>query len=416
MMRPFKVGVSTRYAFRSVTRNARRTLLSILGIGVGCALALVMESLNRGRDELFARMGAYSGAGHLRVVPAGWRVRRDPRLRLANPDAAEAAARALPGLRAVTTRARSQVLLAMGTRVVPVEMVGVDPQGEPQTYKFVRDMAQGRYLNAGEAGTVVVGKAVAERLLAELDDEILATAVGASGEIESAMFRIVGIAATGSEEIDASICQVGLPDLARLTGIPGAGEVTVIVEDWQRTDELRGALAARLPAGDEVLTWGEINPEFKGHLEQDQATSRVVSAIILLIVFLGVASAQLAAVLERRREFAVLSAVGMSGFRMVRLVLSEALGVGLGGGALGLALGLPIALRLARSGLDFRAIMGSSYSFQNVVIEPVIYGSFGLWILAYVAAVALGATVLASLYPAWFASKTDPAVALRVAP
>ena len=51
----------------------------------------------------------------------------------------------------------------------------------------------------------------------------------------------------------------------------------------------------------------------KGHLEQDAASARFVSAIILLIVLLGVASAQLAAVLERRREFAVLSALGMSG-------------------------------------------------------------------------------------------------------
>ena len=63
------------YAVRSLGRNARRTALSIVGIGIGCALALFMESLNRGRDELFARMGAYGGAGHVRIVPDGWRER-----------------------------------------------------------------------------------------------------------------------------------------------------------------------------------------------------------------------------------------------------------------------------------------------------------------------------------------------------
>ena len=109
-----------------------------------------------------------------------------------------------------------------------------------------------------------------------------------------------------------------------------------------------------MPAGDEVLTWGEISPEFKGHLEQDKATSRFVSGIILLIVLLGVASAQLAAVLERRREFAVLSALGMSGSRMVRLVLQEGSLLGLGGAALGLALGLPVVWRFSRTGLDLR--------------------------------------------------------------
>ena len=64
--------VSTTYAWRSLGRHRRRTVLSVIGIGVGCALALFMESMNRGRDELFARMGAYAGAGHVRIVPAGW--------------------------------------------------------------------------------------------------------------------------------------------------------------------------------------------------------------------------------------------------------------------------------------------------------------------------------------------------------
>jgi ABC-type lipoprotein release transport system permease subunit len=407
--------VAGRYAMRSVGRNARRTALSVLGIGVGCALALFMESINRGRDELFARMGAYSGAGHLRVVPKGWRERRDPRLRLSGPSTDLAAARALGGVAAVTVRARAQVLLAMGTHVLPVEMVGVEPETEPRTYRFVQNVQQGRYLKPGETGAVVIGKAAAERLVAELDDELLATAVGRGGRIESAMFRIAGIVATGSEEIDASICQVALPDLERLTGLDGAGEVVVMLADWRADEEARARLVPAVAPGDEVLTWAEITPEFKGHLEQDKAASRFVSAVILLIVLLGVASAQLAAVLERRREFAVLSALGMGAGRLVRLVLQEALVIGAAGAVLGTALGLPVVWKLARSGLDFRRYMGASYSFQGVVIEPVIYGDFGGWIAGYVLAVAIGASVAASLYPALFAARTDPAVALRLA-
>ena len=407
--------VAGRYALRSVGRNLRRTALSVVGIGIGCALALFMESLNRGRDELFARMGAYSGAGHLRVVPEGWRARRDPRLRLADGRGAREAAASLPGVAAVTVRARAQALLAMGTHVLPVEIVGVDPQNEPRTYRFVQKMQGGRYLRPGERGSAVIGKAAAERLLVDLEDEVVATAVGPGGRIESMMLRIVGIVATGSEEIDAGICQVTLQDVERLSGLSGPGEVTVILEDWRTADAARALLAPRVARGDEVLTWGEIAPEFQGHLEQDKATSRFVSALILLIVLLGVASAQLAAVLERRREFAVLSALGMSAGRMVRLVFQEALALGVAGGALGLALGLPLVWRLARAGLDFRKYMGSSYAFQGVVIEPVIYGDLGVWIVPYVLVVAVGATVAASLYPALFAARTDPATALRVA-
>ena len=407
--------VSMKYAVRSVGRHARRTALSVLGIGIGCALALFTESMNRGRDELFARMGAYSGAGHLRVVPADWNARRDPRLRLADWQADLAAARALPGAAAVTVRARTQALLAMGTHVVPVELTGVDPVHEPRTFRLVQQVQQGRYLKPGEQGAVVVGKAIAERLSAGLDDEILASAVGRHGSIESAMLRIVGIVATGSDEGDAGVSQVALEDVERLTGLAGAGEVTVILADWRETDAARAELASRLRGTDQALTWGEISPEFKGHMEQDKAASRFISVIILLIVLLGVASAQLAAVLERRREFAVLSAVGMKVVPMVRLVLLEAVTLGLAGAVVGLALGLPAVWRFSRVGLDFRNLMGEGYSFQGVLIEPIIYPDFGIWIVPYTLTVAFAATIIASLYPAWFAARTDPAVALRVA-
>jgi ABC-type lipoprotein release transport system permease subunit len=407
--------VSTQYAARSIARNLRRTALSVAGIAVGCVLALFMESLNRGKGELFARMGATSGVGHVRVVPSGWRERRDPRLRLADWQTDAAAARALPGVDVVTVRARAQTLLAMGTHVVPVELAGVEPAVEPRTFRYVQRVQAGRYLREGDSGGLVIGRAIADRLDADIDDEIVATTVGSGGDIRNALFRIVGIVSTGTDDADEAVCQVTRDDLERLTGLPGAGEVLLVLNDFRRIDEARALLAPRLAPGDQALTLSELAPEIEGHLEQDSASSRFVSAIIILIVLLGVASAQLAAVLERRREFAVLSALGMGGLSMARLILLEALMLGLAGAAAGLALGAPLSWWLSREGLDFSRMFGSGYAFQGVLFEPVIYGDFGWWIAVYVAVVALGATTLASLYPAWYAARTDPAVALRVA-
>ena len=409
------MGTAWTYARRSLRRNARRTALSIVGIGIGCALALFMESLNRGRDELFARMGAYGGAGHVRIVPAGWQERRDPRLRLANLQRDLDAARQLSGVAAVTVRARAQALIAMGTHVVPVEIVGVDPSTEPSTNRFARNVSPGRYLRSSDTGAVVIGQAIADRLIAGLDDEIVATAVGKGGDIESTLLRIVGIVRTGSDEIDATICHVVLADVARLTGLSGAGEVTLILEDWELAELAKASLSQAVARGDQVLTWGEISPDFKGHLEQDNAVSRLVSGIILLIVMLGVASAQLAAVLERRREFAVLSALGMRSRTIVAVLLQEALAIGIASAGLGLLLGFPIVWLLATNGIDLSRYMGASYSFQGVLIEPIIYGDVGAWTAWYVLTVAIVVTVVASLYPAWFASRANPADALRVA-
>jgi ABC-type lipoprotein release transport system permease subunit len=407
--------VAGRYAVRSVRRNLRRTALSIVGIAVGCVLALFMESLNRGRDELFASAAAAAGSGHLRVVPAGWRERRDSRLRLADWRADLDAARALAGVSAATPRAHADVLLAMGTSVVAVDLAGVDPAIEPSTNRLVRAVARGRYLRPGETGAVVIGQGVAERLGVDPDDEVLASVVGKDGDIASAMFVVAGVIKTGSPDFDASLAQVPLDDLERFTGLAGAGEIVIALDDWHATDARRAELAARLATGDDVMTWPELFPDFKGHLEQDRVTSRVVSTIILLVVFLGVTSAQLASVLERRREFAVLAAIGMSGGRLVRLMLTEAIALSLAGGSLALAIGMPLVWKFAQNGIDLRRYFGATYSFAGTLIEPKLYGDFGWWIVPYVFGVAIGATILASLYPARFAARTDPAVALRVA-
>lgn len=410
------MGISARYAARSVRRNVRRTILSIVGIGIGCALALYIDCVNRGKDELYVRAAAESGDGHIRVVPATWLLNRDPDLRLRDWRRDLDAARALPGVAVAVPRARAQVLLALGTHTVPVEMTGVDAALEPRAFRFVRHMTRGRYLDPGASGEMVVGQAIADRLGAEVGDDILASTVASSGDIEGAMYRITGIVATGSEEVDMGICQVPLADLDRMTQRPGASEVTVLLENWKETPRARAALAARVARGDEVLTWRQLAPEFEGHLKQDTAASHVVTAIVILIVLLGVASAQLAAVLERRREFAVLSALGMKAGRLTRLVFEEALVLGLSGSVAGILIALPFLWMLVTRGLDFRGLMGSNYSFAGLIVEPVLYGDIGIWILPEAFGIGLGATLLASVYPAWYAARTDPAVSLRVAP
>jgi ABC-type lipoprotein release transport system permease subunit len=403
------------YAARSIRRNLRRTFLSVIGIAIGVALMLIVESFNRGKVEIFTRVGAESGAGHLRITPAGWSTKRDPRLRLADPERALKEARALPGVEVAAPRVRAQALLAMGTHVVPVELVGVDPAAELRAFRYARKVTEGRWLQEGDAGTIVIGRSLAEQLGVGLDDELLATTVGRGGQVESAMLRVVGVVATGTEEVDLMVSHAPLADVERLTAIAGLGEVTLLLTDWRGYAAARGELRQRLAGTDEVLTWPELVPDLVGHAEQENQTSRLVTGIIMLVVLIGVASAQLASVLERRREFAVLSALGMGGPALVRVVLAEGLALGLIGGFAGLALATPLVWLLTTRGLDLSSMYGSSMAFGGTVIDPIIYGSMGSWILPEAFLVAIVATVLASLYPAWFAARTDPAQALRVA-
>jgi len=409
------LSVSTQYAIRSLTRHGRRTFLSILGTGVGVAVCLFMIAFVRGEGKMMMKAAAESGVGHLRVVPAEWQEQRDNGLRIETWRRTLAWLRADPAIAVATPRIRKDALLGFGTRVTGVELHGVDPATEQASNRLVRNVAEGRYLEPDDTGVIVVGRTLADRLDVELDDALMLTVTDGNGDMNSTMARIAGIVETGSRDLDAGICHLPFADAERLIGRVGAGELTILIRIPQQLELVRAHVTAAVPRTAAVLTWREIMPELYAGTKVDEVWTRLTVGIIICVVFLGIASAQLTAVLERRREFAVLAALGMKNHRLVGIMLVEGLVLGVFGAVAGLALGLPAAYYTATRGIDFGKIYGDiELTMSNVLMDPVFRGEFGWWLVPLAFGLSLAATMLSSLYPAWFATRTDPAAALRV--
>lgn len=402
-----------KYAFRSQTRHFRRTVLSVAGVGIGVAMGILANCWIWGSEELQIRAASESGAGHLKIVPAAWLETKENVLRISDWENALAAARALPGAKQVAFRARANGLLAFGNRTIGVEVAGVDPDSERASNRIVyRSTIEGRYLEPGDSGKVVIGREVARRLKVGLDDDLLVTLSG-KGEIESSMLRIVGIMETGSRELDANLCYVTLGELERITGMAGPAEISILMDNYRRINSGRRILSGKLGRQNAVITWKESAPELAANAEGDKAFMNLLAAIIVIVVALGIMSAQITAVMERRREFGILSALGMPGRQIAGLILTEAFMVGLAGAVAALAISTPIAYRLAARGVDFTKITGGITSFGGILLDPILYGDLGWWVVGYAFGVSLLATIAASLYPARLAKNIDPAEALR---
>lgn len=405
-----------RYAFRSLFRNARRTVLSAVGLAFGVGVGLIALSWVLGQEAMSINALANGGLGHLRIAPRGWNEQRDDAARLAEADAVLAQVRSMSQIELATPRARVGGLLGLGTRASHVTLTGVDATTEQRATRYVSELAEGRYLRPEEEGSIVLGRVIAHRLRAELEDELVVTVVDDRGEMQSAMVTVVGIAETGSRAIDGSIAHIALDDLEQLSGRIGPSEITMWVRDIDSIDRLRSEVAASVPGGNDVLTWLQVSPEFRARLETGKAFTNLAIGIVLFVVLLGVASAQLTSVLERRKEFAMLAALGMRGSALVRIVLIEGLVLGTIGGLAAFAWASPILYDWARDGVDLSSLIQSreGLAFGGVLIDPLYYPSFGPWAFGAALGLSLIATLLASLYPAWFASRSDPASALRV--
>jgi putative ABC transport system permease protein len=405
--------VSAKYAWRSLLRHTRRTILSVVGIGIGVSMALIATSWISGAAGMEIRALVESGTGHLRVVPSQWLVKRENTLRLDRWEQALKLSQALPGAKVVAMRARANALLAFGIRAVGVEMTGVQPQQEQQINRVVRRARiEGRYLAPGDSDKIVIGSTLAERLDVAVGDDLYTTLSGREG-MQSAMFTIVGVMHTGSSDLDLSIAHVTLDDIERVTGYEGPGEITILLSGFGLVDSAQEKLARELPGGDAVITWRQIDPSYAAGVESDRAFMGILIAIVVAVVARGITSAQLAAVLERRRELAILSALGMKGRQVIALLLLEAAAVGLGGAAIALLLGGSISYYLASTGVNIAAMMGGETAFGDVLLDPRVYGAFGPWVVWYALAIAEAATVAATLYPAWLAIRVDPADSLR---
>src|SRR5690606_33714671 len=126
-------------------------------------------------------------------------------------------ARSMDGVAVATPRATVGGLLGLGTRSAHVRLTGVDARTEPRALRYVREVGEGRYLRPGERDAVVLGRAAADRLGAELEDELVATVVDRQGEMQSALLTVVGIVRTGSQAIDSSLAHVALEDVEQLS-------------------------------------------------------------------------------------------------------------------------------------------------------------------------------------------------------
>lgn len=408
-----RLSVTTRYALRNLTRNSRRTLLSVAGITIGCSIALVNIGLSRGKIGMFIRNVAEGGIGHVRVVPENWIVNHDPALRLHRWRTTLERLRADPGVAVATPRVRIQGMLAMGTRVSGVLISGVDPLTEPKALRYVRTLESGRYLKPDDSHAMVIGRSMADRLRAGVGDALVVTVVDAGGAAKSDMFDVVGIVNLGNRRLDSLVCQVTLGDAQQLSGRGGVGEITVLLREPAHAWRFRDQIRARLPAGDTAWTWAQISPQSEQAVRINELFSRIITLVLILVSLLGVASSQLTAVLERKRELAMLSALGMGRRSIFRLVIGEALTLGTLSALATVALAGPVSWYFGRVGIRVLA-RGESMTALGTVVDPVMYGDFGAWFFAYAAMLSCLATVTASLYPAWYAVRLDPAEALRM--
>ena len=406
-------------AWRNVWRNWRRTVIAGIAIALGLTFILMFDGFLGGMNESLYGNTVKLQGGHVQVHAPGYRekMNRMPLLPLSDPGVLVAAAEAQPEVVVAAQRIKTGGMVSNREGTMSVAITGIEPEKEAPVSMVAENVIQGRYLASSDEDALLIGEELAEQLELEVGDRVTLTGRATHEQMRRRTMTVVGIFDLGLGELEKSLVYVSLFEAQTLFDLRDqATEIAVHLERVGQEPPVVERLQAALP-GYEVDAWDTLDPTTKEMMELEAQIMDIFGMVILLIAGVGILNLMLMVVFERTREIGLLAAMGLKRRETVLLFLLEGVLIGMLGALAGSVLGGLIGAYYGRVGIDWMAMYGGvdmgEFSDLIGLMGDRLYLRIGIGVLVKRALTVGFIAALASLYPAWQASKREPAEALH---
>jgi ABC-type lipoprotein release transport system permease subunit len=299
-------------------------------------------------------------------------------------------------------------ILATSQESIGVRVFGIDPLSAANA-PFREGTVVGQFLDPEDRGGILIGQKLARSLDLTVGSDI-SLLVNTSGEQpDEAFFTVRGLYNTGTPAYDEVTVFLPLAKAQAFTRTEGrASAVRILLNDQEDADGVAAALRA---PGLAALTWRDMNQVLLQAVEMSMGITYLMYLVVLAVVAVVIANTLLMSVFERTREMGILAALGMKGRQVMAMFVLEA-------GLLGV-IGILVGILLGSLGVYYLATQGwhigdmASMATAEVAYGETIYARFSPSDIVSLSVASLVITVLASLYPAWFAARMEPIEALR---
>lgn len=387
-----------RLAWRNIWRNKRRTLITVSSVMFAVLFALLLESIERGAHDLMVENMTRFHTGTLQVQDV--RFEDEPSLDNAfHYD--QALSGRISGAAAVafTVPRIETFMLAAGDEVTRgAYVLGIDPESEHRLNDLRERLIEGRFFEPSE-GTAVIAEGLAGRLGLGVGDDLALLGQGRFGMTASGLFEIVGLVRHPMRELNNQLVYLSLPDAQWL--LSAEERITALLVTPERvrdTDTVAAALRTEVGGLElRVLTWREMIPELIEALEFDRAQTRVMMAILYVVIGFGIFGTILTMTLERLRELGILLSVGMQRWRLALVLFVETFFITVLGVVAGFVVGFFVLLYFRSNPIRLAGDMEEVIAEWG--IDPVLPAAIAPDIFLWQGLVIFLLTMLISLYP-----------------
>jgi lipoprotein-releasing system permease protein len=405
--------VGTRY-LRSTHRRGFVSFVAFIstaGLMLGVAVLIVVLSVMNGFErELRSRILSVTSHATLMGLEGtlpDWR-------------AVQAKALQVPGVRHATPYVEAQAMIAQGSRVLGTAVRGVDPALEREATGLARHL-QGARLEDLTAGSwrVILGAALARELGVERGDDVVLIVPEGSATPEGVMprmrrLRVIGTFESGMYEFDRGLAIMHIGDAARLYRLrDGVTGVRLTLDEPLRAPQLVRDLALALGGGYYVSDWTRNHANFFQSIELTKGLMFVILLIIVGVAAFNIVSTLVMIVKEKQGDIALLRTLGASPAGILRTFAVQGVLIGLVGTLAGALLGIVLAENVEAIVRAIENLFGVQFMDARVYFMTDLPAHVEARDVLRVCGVAFLLCTLATLYPAWRASRTQPAEALR---
>jgi lipoprotein-releasing system permease protein len=410
----YELFIGLRYlkAKRKQTFVSLITLISIAGVMVGVtALIVVLAVMNGFKEDLREKiLGVTSHVVISRFdgnIPGYQKVKTE--------------VEEVSGVTAATPFIYTQVMISSRQSISGAVLRGIEPETADKVINLPKNLRSGSLEELGSSDKsreikaspgIILGNELARNLGVARGDPV--TVISPMGRLtplgqvpRSQTFRVVGIFDSGMYEYDSTIAYVSLWAAQRFLGIGDrATGIEVRVDDIYKADQVARAIAEAL-AGYPYWSrdWMRMNKNLFSALKLEKIVMFIILTLIILVAAFNIIGTLIMVVIEKTRDVAILKSMGATRRSIMKIFMIEGAVIGLVGTLLGLLGGFTLCKLLAT--YQFIELPRDVYYISTL---PVKMDPLDVTLIA-LAAIAISLT--ATVYPAWQASRLDPAEAIR---
>ncbi|WP_250658275.1 lipoprotein-releasing ABC transporter permease subunit [Alkalimarinus coralli] len=411
MFRPYPIFIGLRYtaAKRSNHFISFISLTSMIGLTLGVAVLITVMSVMNGFDrELKERI--LGMVPHAVIKHYG---------NMEEWQSIDEAATKRPDIVAAAPFIKAQGMVTHGSGVRGILMNGILPEQEDEVSIISDHMVAGSIhdLQAGEFG-IVIGNLLANYLRVDLGDKI--TIVLPEASITPAgvfprlkRFTIKGIFKVGAD-LDSTLTLVHMEDAAKVLRLQNEVHgIRLKMIDLFKAPRIANEIAKELPTGYFSSDWTRTHGNLFQAIKMEKTMIGLLLMMIVAVAAFNIVSTLVMVVTDKKSDIAILRTMGASPGAIMTIFIMQGTFIGLIGNLLGTAAGILLSLNVSSIIKWVETVMG--HQFLNADVYFISYlPSQLLWSDVFlVCGAGFAMSVLATIYPAWRASKVDPAEALR---